>query len=67
MGNNTRPALAIRKAATWNALSVFSPSFINIKELPQIKHNATNNAQFISIPRRDDIQKFAQISIFNFK
>ena len=51
-GNNARPALVMRSAATWLLLkivscdSVYIPSFMRMKELPQIAESPISIIQF---------------------
>lgn len=47
-GINSIPALNNRSAATWYALNLYIPTFINIKELPQINDKAKNIIHFIT-------------------
>jgi hypothetical protein len=58
-GNNTIPPLNILSAATWYGLNAFMPSFMSIKELPQIKASIKNIAQFSSLSLGWPILKFA--------
>ena len=44
-GNRTMPEKTIRNAATWYALKLTSPSFINTKLLPQIMERPIKIAQ----------------------
>jgi hypothetical protein len=50
-GSNTNPALNKRIAATWYALKLRRPAFINMKELPQINDKARKISQFINRSR----------------
>jgi hypothetical protein len=48
-GLKTNPALKILSEATWYGLNPFMPSFIKIKELPQMMHSSTNRLHLIIV------------------
>jgi hypothetical protein len=48
-GSNITPAVTIRSAATWYAVSATIPTFINLKELPQIRDRSMKIAQLITL------------------
>ena len=48
-GNNINPEEMIRSEATWKAVKCSSPSFINIKLLPQINESAIKINQLINL------------------